>query len=181
MIEPQVVVVDERAQFRRHVDVDARVEKPQAGVDEIGLALKLAAAQGGDQTVRPDQLRAGLSQPDLLRIEEAEFAAGEIRMVHNRVEALRPVVGRIIVARTVEARQAVTEKVEIHRKFDRAHLRVDALIAVGQPVEGVAPDYLVERVRDVQTSEVPVAVYAEITRLNAVRNGGTETRGAHPQ
>src|SRR5262252_8060763 len=114
MDEPQVVVVDERAQFRRHVDVNARVEKPQAGVDEIGLPLKLAAAQGWDQAVRPDQLRAGLSQPDLLRIKEAEFAAGEIRMVHNRVEALRRAVGRLRIARTVEACQAVTEKVVIN-------------------------------------------------------------------
>src|SRR5262245_56586398 len=114
MDEPQVVVVDESAQFRRHVGVDARVEKPQTGVDEIGLPLKLAAAQGWDQAVRPDQLRAGLSQPDLLGIPETEFAAGEIRMVYNRVEALRRPVLRIRVPRRVEAGQAVTEKVVIH-------------------------------------------------------------------
>src|SRR5262245_53511839 len=179
--EPQVIVVDERAQFRRHVDVDARVEKPQTGIDEIGLPLKLAAAQGGDQAVRPDQLRAGLSQPDLLRIPEAEFAAGEIRMVHDRVEALRRAVGRLRIARRVEAGQAVSEEVEINRKFNRAHLRVDALVAVRQPVESVTSDHLVERVREVQTSKVPVAIYAEISRLNAVWNWGAEPRRAHAQ
>src|SRR5262245_8265583 len=179
--EPQVVVVEEGAQFRRHVDVDARVEKPQTGVDEIGLPLKLAAAQGGYQAVRPDQLRAGLGQPDLLRIPEAEFAAGEIRVVHNRVEALRPVIERILVARSVEAGQAVTEEVEVYGKFDRAHLSVNALVAVGQSVKRVAPDHLIKRVRDVQPPEMPVAVYAEITRLNAVRNDGTESRRPHAQ
>ncbi len=176
--KPQIIVVEEGAQFRRHVDVDARVDQPQTGVHEIGLPLDLVAAQGGKQAIWTDQFHAGLSQPDFLLIPETEFAAGEIRTVHDRVEALSRPVGRFRVAGSVEARQAVTEKVVIHREFDRAHLRVDALRPVGQPVERVASDRLIERVRDVQTPEMPVAVDAEITRLNAVRNGSAEPRGA---
>src|SRR5262249_41197320 len=181
-MEAQVVIVDEGAKFRRDVNVNARVVERQTGVDEIGLPLKFAAAQGGNQTVRPDQLRAGLRQTDLLRIPEADFAAGEIRMIHDRVEAARRVVIHIRVTRTEKARDAVTNPVEIHRNFGGGHLRVDALGASGYRVVRVAPDRLIERVGDVQPPEMPVAVHAEISRLDAMRLAAeADARRAHAQ
>src|SRR5262249_60583789 len=134
-----------------------------------------------EQAVLSDEFRAALSQTGFRVVPESEFAAGEIRTVHDRVEALSRPIGRFRVARRVEAGHAITEKVLIHREFDRAHLGVDAFRPVGQPVERDASDRLIERVRDVEAAEMAGAVDAEITRLNAVRYGGGERGGAQLQ
>src|SRR5262249_57686493 len=98
----EMIGVEEGGEFGGHVDVDARVDQPQTGVHEIGLPLDLVAAQGGKQTIWTDQFRAGLSQPDFLLIPETEFAAGEIRTVHDRVEALSRPVARVRSTGSVE-------------------------------------------------------------------------------
>src|SRR5262245_34435354 len=112
-VKTQIVVVDEPSQFRRDVEVDARVVERQARVDEIGLPLNFARAQAGDQTVRLDQRDGGLRQPDALRVPETEWSAGEIRSFQNRIEAAPRAVRRFRIARGVEARQTIPNPVEI--------------------------------------------------------------------
>src|SRR5262245_21349801 len=162
-MESNVVVIDEGAQLRRDVNINARVVKGQTRIDEIGLPLNLAAAQVGNNVIPPDQLHGGLGQPDLLLIPEAELAPGEVRTADDRVEAARRVVIHIRITRAVEAGYAVAKPVEIYRKFGGCHLRVDAPGASCYRVVSVAPDSLIESVGDVQPPEMPVAGHAEIT------------------
>ena len=57
LVEPEEVDVVDQPQLRREVEVDADVDKMQARVDEVGLALDLAGPQVGHQAEAVDQVR----------------------------------------------------------------------------------------------------------------------------
>src|SRR5207302_3611484 len=69
---------------------------------------------------------AAAGQLDAETVEEAEPAAGEIRIVVDRVEAAGRAVARIAVARRVEEAEARPEPVVIERQLQRGHAGADA-------------------------------------------------------
>ena len=70
--------------LRRQVHVHADVEQQQAGVDEVALPLDLARPQVGQQALPLHQVDA--EERDRLPLPVAELAAGEVRVVEDRVE-----------------------------------------------------------------------------------------------
>src|SRR2546422_8960407 len=98
VMEAQVVHVQDRLELRRELDVGAHVEQEEAGIDEVGLALDLAAAEAGDEAVAAHQLEPGAGERQPLAHPVAEAAAGEIRIVEDRVAPPRDAVGGVAVA-----------------------------------------------------------------------------------
>src|SRR5207247_10322665 len=123
-------------------------------------------------------------------LPEAEFAAGEVRIIEDRVEAGRVFVVRVAVAARPESRDAEAGPVAVITQFERGHLAGDVLLAVADRVAAVAAERQIEGVRDVVADDVAVAVQAEIdagplvsrgdaggvglcARAGAVEEGGT--------
>ena len=107
VVEPQLVEVARTGDLRREVEVRADADQAQAGIFEIRLALFLGRAQVGDQAVAAVQRDAAAAdQRDRLADPVAGVGAGEDRILEDRVETLRLVVVRILVAAGIGARTA---------------------------------------------------------------------------
>ncbi len=102
-------------------------------------------------------------------VPERELTADEVRVVENRVEACRPVVGRVLVARGEEERGAEALVVVINRRLGRGHVRLDARLLARDGVARVGAEREVVRVRQIDAAEVAVARQTEVADLDRVR------------
>src|SRR5262245_45591550 len=84
LIEPEEVGIGDDLQLGREIRIDSQIEKLQARIDEVRLALEFAGPQVGHQAEPVDQIHA--KQLDLLAIPVAELAAGEVWIVEDRIE-----------------------------------------------------------------------------------------------
>src|SRR5262249_54798843 len=140
------------------------VRQIQAWIDIVGLPLNFAASQVRYETEALHQIHT--QQLDLLPIPVAKLAACKIRIVDNRVEARRRAVEWLVVARGVKERRAKPRPIAFVRKSGRRHLRVDVHLLASNRIQFVPPQNLVERMRDVEPVDVPVAVDANKVRIN---------------
>src|SRR3954467_1959426 len=134
-MEAQVVEVEDGLDALRQLKVVADVRDEDAGVDEARLPLRLAATQGGQKAQRLNEPDGRARERDADAVPERELAADEVRVVENRVEAHRLVVGRVLVARREEDGCAEALEVFVYGSLGRRHVRAHARLA---PRDGVA-------------------------------------------
>src|SRR4026207_37071 len=99
-MEMQIIDIGYAAKLWRQLGFNPQVVEEDSRVDKISLSFELAAAQGGEQTFAALQADSGAEQSYPLAVPVAKSAAGEFGDVHDRVETRRPVVKRLLVARS---------------------------------------------------------------------------------
>ena len=177
--ETDHIEIHEASQLRRQINVRSRVVQKQPGIHEAALALYLARPQTRQQAIRAHQRHSAARQPDSFAVPQAEDAAGEIRMVEDRVEPARGAIARILIARSIEEREPVADPIFIERQFHRRHLRVDVHPLAGKWIQFVVAKHLVERMRDVELAQVAVAGQPVIIRADRVLFDRTDRRRPH--
>ena len=96
MIKPEEVGVGDGAEFGGDFEVDSCIKEPDAGIDEIALALEFAAAEVGEEAFALSKVDA--EEFDLLALPEAELASGEVGIIENGIKAFGLLIIGIIIA-----------------------------------------------------------------------------------
>src|SRR5438270_46476 len=136
-MKAKVVEIEDSLDALRQFKVVAEISYKYAGVDEVRLPLRLAAAKRRKEAERLYESDRRSHERDADAIPEGELTADEVRVVENRVEACRLVVRRILVARSEEEGGAETLVVLVHRGLDRGHVRADVRLSSGDGVARV--------------------------------------------
>src|SRR6185295_16161253 len=165
-MKAQVVDIDHGFDPLRQLDINAAVVNQDAGIHEVCLSLDLAAPQTRQKTVRLDQSNTSLREANAVAYPERKLPTGEIRIVEDRVEACRSIVGRIAVALRPEKRALEPKIVTIDGSFDGRHIRAHLNSPSCDLVSLVVSKREVVRVREVQTAEMAITADAEITNLD---------------
>src|SRR5678816_2366186 len=84
--------------------IHAAVVDVDSGIHEIRLALRLAASQRRQQTIRLDQPHTRLRQTNSISDPVRKLPTSKIRIVENRIEARSAFVSRIAIALCPEKR-----------------------------------------------------------------------------
>src|SRR6185436_2681136 len=166
-------------QTLRHFYIDSRVIDEDSGVNKVRLTLDLAAAQARQKTVGLDQTDARLRKTYAITIPKRKLSADEIRIIENRVEAVSLTIGRVLITLRPEKRSAISQIIEIDRRFHRRHVRADVDRASGNRVAIVAAECVVVRVGQIQTAEMSVAIDSQIADLDGVRPHVANQCGPH--
>ena len=133
-----------------------KLTRCRPGIDEVALPLDLAGAQVGHQAL--PLLEVDAEQLDLLPLPVAELAAGEVRVVEDRVEAVG--VARRWGRRRRRRRRTTCGSGSSRGRTTAPAAAIWALMSCGRSAIGlsaVAAQRPVERVRDVEAVDVPVA------------------------
>src|SRR6185436_18131213 len=167
-MKAQVVHIKYRFQTLGDLGVDAGVVNKDSGIDEVCLAFDLAAAQARQNAVRLHQAHAGLRQANAVAVPERELPADKIRIVENCVKTIRVTIVGVLITLREENRSAKSQVVMIYRRFDGRHVRADVDRTARDWILIVAAKRVVVTVRQVQASQMSIAVDANVTNLDSV-------------
>src|SRR5437762_13647147 len=127
-MKPQIIHVEYSLNALRQFHINTRVVDKNARIDEIRLALNLAAAQTGQQTVWLDQPDSGLRQPYAVAIPKRELSARKIRIVKDCIKARSLVVCGIFVSLRPQERPFESQVIYINRTIHRSHMLLDLTV-----------------------------------------------------
>src|SRR5689334_9876346 len=122
-MKAQIVYVHDCFHALRQLNVDAGVVNEEAGIDEVCLSLNLAAAQCRQETVRLDQVHAGLRQTNSVAHPERKLPTGEVWIVEDRIETSGSSIRRIPVSLSPQKRALESQVIPVNRRLDRSHVR----------------------------------------------------------
>src|SRR5262249_13495541 len=179
VVEAKEVHVEEHLELRRDLDVRAQVEQEEPGVDEVRLALELAGSETGHEAVAAFELEPRVGQRQALAHPVAEAAAGEIRVVEDHVEAPRRVVVGLSIAGGPEERDPWPEPVEVDGELERGHVRADVVLPVVDWVAPLVADDVIVGMRDVEATQVAIAVPAQPERVHFFSGQCADGRWSH--
>ncbi len=161
-----MVQVETDAPLRQQVEIHAETEQPDPRVGEIGLTLFLRRAQRVQDAVTPGKRDAAATDVwHRLANPVAGISAGKQRILEHRVEAGGLVVERILVAATVEQRDACSHPVVIARVLERGKYRADVGFEIGKQRALFLAERVIGRQADIMPTEVPVAVVTEVSHV----------------
>src|ERR1051325_5037461 len=106
VMESQVIDIEHCFDSLSDLRVYSAVVDKDSGVNKIRLPFDFAAAQARQNAVGLHQPYAGLREPDAVPIPKRKRAADKIWVVENRVEAVGPIISRILVSLRKEKRSA---------------------------------------------------------------------------
>src|SRR5947209_5998521 len=178
-MKAQVVEVEDGLDALRQFQIVAEVADEYAGVDEVRLPLRLAAAQRRQEAQGLDKPDGSSRERDADAVPEGELTADEVRVVEYGVEARRLVVGRVLVSRSEEEGGAEALVVLVHRGLGGGHVRLDTSLSPGDGIARVRAEREVVGVCQVELADVAVAGEAEVSDLDRVRARVADDRRAN--
>src|SRR5438132_153523 len=180
-MKTQIVNVEDRFHALGDLGVDPRVVDEDAGIDKIGLALDLAAAQARQHAIGLHQANARLGQPDAIAIPERKLSADEIGIVEDRIESGGLRVSGIRVPLSKKEGAFETQIVMIDRGFDGSHIRLYTHAASGDRVTIVATKSVKIRMRQIQPAEVSIAADSDIANFDRMWPRVSNQRRPHEE
>src|SRR5262249_26328204 len=144
--------------------------EPDTGVHEVRLPLVLRRPQGREYGIAPRQCDASAADEGYgLPNPVARVGAGKLRVLEDRIEAVRLVVERIVVAATIQERQSRPYPVVVDRHLGGSEHRADVRVLGDENGSVFLTERVVEGRRQVYATEVSVAVVADVTHVVAAR------------
>src|SRR2546423_14145336 len=178
-MKAQVVHIEDCFDSLRHFHIDAAVINKNAGIDEVRLALDLAATQRRQDAVWLNQANPCLRQANSISIPKRKLSADKIRIVKDRVETISFTVSWILITLRPEKRSAKSQVVMIDRRLNCGHVRTDKHRPSGNRISIVTAKAVVVRVRQIQSSQVTIAIDSNVANLDSVRPHVANQRRPH--